>query len=115
MKPIEVGCKALVLSGLPETIGKVVDVVARIEPDERTLIILPEKYGGMQVRESRTLLWLVSSPRLYNDQYLQNNFFIEKRSSGIRGNNVYHTNELMRIDGFTEEDDELELNELDAL
>lgn len=102
MKPIEVGCMALVIGGsFPEAIGKSVRVLAFIAENELAELNVPGI--GIQVKESRVDQWLVTADNLFNDEYVDRVIRIINKD-GIVGKCAFTSSELIRIDGEPEEE-----------
>ncbi len=102
MKPIEVGCQAIVVGESLEFIGKSVKVIAKLIEDEAAIVGVPVKNGGPTIRQAAMVLWIVQGDNFFGNPALEKEFFVENMI-GVRGNWAFETKDLMRIDGFDEE------------
>ena len=109
MKPIEVGCTALVVkSSLTRTVGKSVKVLALINEGEGIQITCP---GLNERRFANTPQWLVTADNLFDDPIAESCVRITT-DAGIVGKCAYDNSEIIRIDGdFDEELDKERENE----
>lgn len=109
MKPIEVGCMALVVkSALPKTVGKCVKVLAFINEGEEVQINYP---GNTERRAAKVGQWLVTADNLFDDPINEPKVSITT-DTGIVGKCAYTNSEIIRIDGdFDEELDKERENE----
>lgn len=102
MKPIEVGCMALVIGGnFPQAIGKSVKVLALISEGELVNINIPGE--GTKIKESRVDQWLVTADNLFNNEVAERIIKITTKN-GITGKCAFTSSELIRIDGEPEEE-----------
>lgn len=109
MKPIEVGCQAIVVkSALPKTVGKCVKVLAFINEGEEVQINYP---GNTERRAAKVGQWLVTADNLFDDPISEPKVKITT-DAGIVGKCTYTSSEIIRIDGdFGEELDKERENE----
>lgn len=109
MKPIEVGCMALVVkSAIPKTVGKCVKVLALIKTGEEIQVTYP---GSSERRAASEPQWLVTADNLFDDPINEPKVSITT-DAGIVGKCAYTNSEIIRIDGdFDEELDKERENE----
>lgn len=109
MKPIEVGCMALVVkSAIPKTVGKSVRVLAFINEGEEVQLTYP---GNSERRAAKIGQWLVTADNLFDDPINEPKVSITT-DAGIVGKCAYTNSEIIRIDGnFDEELDKERENE----
>lgn len=109
MKPIEVGCIALVVkSDIPNTVGKCVKVLAFINKGEEVQVTCP---GINERRAAEVPQWLVTADNLFDDPINEPKVSITT-DAGIVGKCAYTNSEIIRIDGdFDEELDKERENE----
>lgn len=101
MKPIEVGCTALVVkSDLPKTVGKCVKVLAFINKGEEVQLTYP---GNSERRAATVGQWLVTADNLFDDPINEPKVSITT-DAGIVGKCAYTNSEIIRIDGEPEEE-----------
>lgn len=109
MKPIEVGCIALVVkSDIPKTVGKCVKVLALIKAGEEVQLTYP---GSNERRAAGVPQWLVTADNLFDDPINEPKVSITT-DAGIVGKCAYTNSGIIRIDGdFDEELDKERENE----
>lgn len=101
MKPIEVGCMALVVkSALPKTVGKCVKVLAFINEGEEVQVNYP---GSSERRAAKVGQWLVTADNLFDDPIAEPQVYITT-DAGIVGKCAYTNSEIIRIDGDFDEE-----------
>lgn len=100
MKPIEVGCMALVVkSDLPKTVGKCVKVLAFINKGEEVQLTY---HGSNERRAAAVPQWLVTADNLFDDPISEPKVKITT-DAGIVGKCAYTSSEIIRIDGDPDE------------
>lgn len=100
MKPIEVGCMALVVkSAIPKTVGKCVKVLAFINEGEEVQLTYP---GNSERRAAKIGQWLVTADNLFDDPINEPKVSITT-DAGIVGKCAYTNSEIIRIDGDPDE------------